>query len=118
MPRRPLRFQLKSGKIGRSKNSSGKAAKLFPAAGQEISIRIYQTVSVRRDEQKIKFQLYSNEAKDFVEKFVAYAHATLGNDLHRQHAYLVRMNDVPEYPRILEIVGEVKESDLMEEVVP
>jgi ribonuclease HI len=100
----------RAGKIGRAKNNRGKAAKLFPAAGQEITIRVYQSTSIRRGEQKIKFELYSPQAKDFIEKFVAYADAALGNDLHRQHTYLVRLNDVPQYPRILEIVGEVKEA--------
>jgi ribonuclease HI len=108
----------RSGKVGRARNNPGKAAKLFSACGQEVTIRVYQTVLVRREEQKIKFELYSAEAKDFVEKFVAYADAVLGNSLHRQHAYVVRMNDVPEYPRILEIVGEVKESDLRQVLVP
>lgn len=108
----------RAGKIGRAKNNRGKASKLFPAAGQEITIRVYQTLPVRREEQKIKFELYSAQAKDFVEKFVAYADASLGNVLHRQHTYVVRLNDVSEYPRILEIVGEVKESDLVEAAVP
>ena len=103
----------RSGKIGRAKNNRGKAAKLFPAGGQEITIRVYQTTTIRRGEQKVKFQLYSIEAKDFVEKFVAYADAALGNELHRQHAYIVRVNHVPQYPRILEIIGEVKEADLV-----
>jgi len=101
------------GKIGRAKSNTGKAAKLFPAAGQEITIRVYQTMPIRREEQKVKFQLYSAQAKDFVEKFVAYADAGVGNELHRQHAYVVRMNDVAAYPRILGIVGEVKEADLV-----
>jgi len=107
----------RSGKIGRSKNNTGKAAQMFHAGGQEISIRVYQTVSIRRNEQKVKFQLYSTEKKDFFEKFTAYADAAVSNDLHRQHVYVVRMNDVPQYPKILEIVAELKESDLVEEVV-
>jgi ribonuclease HI len=108
----------RSGKIGRAKSNIGKAAKLFPAAGQEISIRVYQTMTIRRGEQKVKFQLHSIEAKDFVEKFVAYTDAALGNQLHRQHAYVVRMNDTAAYPRILEIVGEVKEAGLVAVSVP
>jgi ribonuclease HI len=108
----------RSGKIGRAKGGTGKAGKLFPAAGQEITIRVYQTMSIRRDEQKVKFQLYSAQAKDFIEKFVAYADAVLGNELHRQHTYVVRMNDVAGYPRILEIVGEVKEADFVGVSVP
>jgi ribonuclease HI len=108
----------RSGKIGRAKSNTGKAAKLFPAAGQEITIRVYQTMTIGREEQKVKFQLYSVQAKDFIEKFVAYADAALGNELHRQHAYVVLMNDVAAYPRILEIVGEVKEEELVAVSVP
>jgi ribonuclease HI len=108
----------RTGKIGRAKNNSGKAAKLFPAVGQEITIRVYQTLCVRREEQKVKFELYSAQAKDFIEKFVAYTDPHIGNELHRQHTYVVRMNDIPEYPRILEIVSEAKESDLLEVSVP
>ena len=108
----------RSGKIGRAKGNTGKAGQLFPAAGQEITIRIYQTMTIRREEQKVKFQLYSEQAKDFIEKFVAYADAALGNELHRQHSYVVRMNDIAAYPRILEIVGEVKEADLVVAATP
>ena len=103
----------RSGKFGRSKNNTGKAAKMFPATGQEITIRVYQTVTIRRNEQKVKFQIYSVEKKDFFEKFTAYADASVGNELHRQHSYIVRMNDVPQYPQILEVISEVKESDLV-----
>jgi hypothetical protein len=70
-------------------------------------------VTIRRSEQKIKFQTFSSEKKDFFEKFMAYADASVGNNLHRQHSYIVRMNDVPQYPQILEIISEVKESDLV-----
>jgi hypothetical protein len=73
---------------------------------------------IRRGEQKVKFQLYSEQAKDFIEKFVAYADAALGNELHRQHTYVVHMNDIAAYPRILEIVGEVKETDLVVAATP
>jgi ribonuclease HI len=108
----------RSGKIGRAKNNTGKAGKLFPAPGQEITIRVYQTMPIRRGEQNVKFQLYSEQAKDFIEKFVAYADAALCNELHRQHAYVVHMNDIAAYPRILEIVGEVKETDLVLAATP
>lgn len=96
-----------------ARRTTQETAKLFSAAGQQITIRVYQTGTIRRDEQKIKFQLYSPEKHDFFDKFVAYAAAAVGNELHRQHSYVVRMNYVPEYPRILEIVAEVKGSDLV-----
>lgn len=107
----------RSGKIGRSKNNMGQAAKMFPAAGEELAIRIYQTLPVRRDEQKIKFQTYSAEKKDFFDKFLAYTAAALGNGLHRQHVYLVRMNTTPQYPRIEEILAELTETELVPQKV-
>jgi ribonuclease HI len=94
----------RAGKVGRSKNNNRKAAKMFPAAGGDILIRVYQTNAVRRDEQKIRFQTYSQDKNDFFDKYFAYADAPIGNVLHRQHVYLVRMNDVPQYPRIEEIL--------------
>jgi ribonuclease HI len=103
----------RSGKVGRSKNNPGKAAKMFPAAGEELVIRVYHTLPVRRDVQKIKFQTYSNEKKDFFDKYLAYSGSAIGNTLHRQHVYRVRMNAVPQYPRIEEILGELEEAEFV-----
>jgi len=103
----------RSGKIGRSKNNSGKGAKMFPAVGEELVIRIYQTSLVRREVQKIKFQTYSQEKSDFFDKYFAYADAVIGNYLHRQNVYRVRMNAVPQYPLIEEILEELKQPDLL-----
>jgi len=100
-----------SGKIGRSKNNSGKAAKMYPAAGEELVIHIYQTF-VRGNVQKIKFQTFSEEKRDFFDKYVAYAKHTIGNALHRHHVYRVQMNNVSQYPQILEILEEIEEGDL------
>lgn len=113
----PSRVDLgfRSGKVGRSKNSTSAAAQMFPAAGQNIVIRVYQTVAVRRDEQKLKFQVFSEEKKDFFDKFTAYAAPAVGNQLHRQHIYLVRMNDVAQYPRVEEILAELDEADIAAE---
>jgi hypothetical protein len=91
------------------------AARLFPAAGQEAVIRIYYSVCVRRRENKVKFQLFSEEKKGFFEKFVAYANMEIGGALHRHHAYRVQMNSVPQYPRIEEILAELKETELVPE---
>jgi ribonuclease HI len=102
-----------SGKIGRSKNNTGKAPKMFPAAGEELVIRIYGTKPVRRDEQKVKFQTYSEEKRDFFEKYQAYADSSIGNALHRQNVYRVRMNNIPRYPQIEEILEELEESNLV-----
>jgi hypothetical protein len=48
-----------------------------------LSGKIGRAKTTRRGEQKVKFQLFSAQAKDFIEKFVAYADAALGNELHR-----------------------------------
>jgi ribonuclease HI len=107
----------RAGKIGRSKNNTGKAAKMFPAAGEELVIRVYKTESVNREEQKIKFQTFSEEKLDFFDKYTAYADSSIGNALHRQNVYRVRMNNVPQYPRIEEILEELEESDLVGQIV-
>lgn len=105
------------GKIGRSKNNTNKGAKLYPAAGQDPIIRIYHSGIARRERQIFKFQVYDDSKKDFFEKFEAYADSYVGNDLHRMHVYHVRMNDLPRYPQIIEILEELKESELVAQVV-
>jgi ribonuclease HI len=110
----PLRTDsgFRAGKVGRSRNNTGKAARMFPATGRELVIRVYGTKSVRRNEQKIKFQTYDEEKRDFFEKYQAYAHSSVGNELHRHHIYRVRMNDIPQYPQMVEIVAELQQCDL------
>ena len=82
----------RSGKIGRSKTIPAKQRGCTPAAGEELVVRIYQTL-VRGNVQKVKFQTFSEEKKDFFDKYFAYAADAIGNALHRQHVYRVRMND-------------------------
>ena len=103
----------RAGKIGRSKNSTAKAAKMYVAAGDEPVIRVYGTQYVRRNEQKIKFQTYSEEKGDFFDKYQAYACSAVGNSLHRHHIYRVRMNRTPQYPQIEEIIAELRKCDLV-----
>lgn len=101
------------GKIGRPKNKSKQAARLYPAAGQKPIIRIYKSDRVRRDVQLFKFEVYDEDKRDFFEKFEAYTNAAVGNELHRQNVYHVRVNEVCRYPQILEILAKLKESDLV-----
>lgn len=105
------------GKIGRPKNNSKKAARLFPAAGQEVILRIYKSGMARRGLQIFRFEMYDEPRKDFFEKFEAYADSAIGDRLHRQHVYLVRMNSVLRFPKILEILKELKESELMSPIL-
>jgi len=101
------------GKIGRARNSSKRAATPYPAASDEVIIYIYRTQVAQRGVQTIRFQTYSEERKDFFEKFWALADDAIGNLLHRGNAFLVRMNDVPENPRIIEIVEALKMKNLI-----
>jgi ribonuclease HI len=101
------------GKIGRSKNKTGKAASLYPAAGQELIVRIYHSGMARRGLQVFKFQVYDDVRKDFFDKFEAYADSSVGDQLHRQNVYRVRMNAVPRFPKILEILAQLQESELV-----
>jgi hypothetical protein len=106
-----------AGNVGWSKNNTGAASRMFPAAGDELVIRVYGTRVVRRDEQRVKFQTFCEDTQDFFDKYHAYCDAPIGNALHRQHVYRVRMNDVPQYPRIEEIIEELQESDLVHQSV-
>jgi len=94
----------KPGKIGRARSKNTKAAKPYPAAGEEIAICVYKTESTRRGVQAIKFQTYCEEQHDFFEKFWARANDFIGSSLHRGNVYRVRMNDEPGNPRIVEIL--------------
>ena len=106
MPAR-VDWGFRSGKVGRSRNNTKKAAKLYPAAGEEVVILIYNSVIARKDVQLFKFQVFDASRGDFFDKFEAYAGPEIGNNLHRGNVYRVRMNDVPRYPQILEIVEEL-----------
>jgi len=106
-----------AGNVGWSRNRTRAAARMFPSAGDEPIIRVYGTEVVRRSEQKVKFQTFCEERRDFFDKYYAYADSALGNALHRQHVYRVRMNNVPQYPRIEEIIEELQESDLVNQSV-
>jgi len=106
------------GKIGRPKNNSKKAAKLFPAAGQTLIIRPYKSDMARREIQVFRFEVWDELKGMFYEKFSAYSNNTIGNELHRQNVYQVRMNDVPSYPQVIEISWTMKEKDFLAQTAP
>lgn len=101
------------GKIGRSRNNDGKAAKPYPADGREITILIYNTRPNRKGTQTIRFQTYAETERDFFEKFWARAEDRLGNSLHRGNCYSVRMNDMSDNPRIVEITAVLDKAELI-----
>ena len=101
------------GKIGRPKNDVKKAARLYPAAGQVTIFRPYNSLTVRRGLELFKVQEFDEARKDFFEKFEVYVDSALGNELHRQRAFRVRLNDLPRFPQIVEVLEELKESDIV-----
>jgi ribonuclease HI len=103
----------KKGKIGRPKNNSKKPAQLYPAAGQTPIIRPYKSDMAAREIQLFKFEVWDDGKKLFFDKFEAYTDNAIGNELHRQNVYQVRMNDIPRYPQILEILWSRKEKDFV-----
>lgn len=103
----------KPGKVGRARNNNRKAAQPYPAAGDERIVLVYGTAPLRRGFQKVKFQTYSGEERDFFDKFWAEAEDCIGNSLHRGNAFCVRMNALPNCPRILEIVATLPKGELI-----
>jgi ribonuclease HI len=100
------------GKVGRSKVKGKRtSAALFPAKGQQAIIHIYRTNLVSKVD-KIDFDLYSEEKREFTGKFRAYSDAIVASDLHRGHFYRVRFNDDPAYPRIESIVEYLSKESL------
>ena len=106
---RPMEIDrgFRGGKVARSKTKTRKASTLFPAHGQEAVINIYRKRLPGKTEDKIYFDLYSDEQKEFTDKHHAFTNAAIAADLHRSHCYRVRFNDDPKHPFIEAILCEV-----------
>lgn len=102
-----------SGKVGRPKNNSKRGASMYPANGQMPIIRPYKSDMARRNVQLFKFEVWDEVRGVFFEKFEAYTCNEIGNQLRRQNVYQVRMNDIPGYPQILEIIWSRKEAEFL-----
>jgi len=98
----------RTGKVGRSRGNVAGVAAVFPATGQEVVLRIYQTGAYRRTggENKIKFQTFSDSLRDFSAKFMAYASLDIGSLLHRGRVYRVRFNSDLKYPIVVAVLEE------------
>lgn len=96
-------YGYQSGKIAGTRTGIKKAALLFPANGQEITIRVYRKSVYGKNENaqyKIYFDEYSKSEKVFTMKYVAYR----GKDciqLERNNCYKARFNTEPTYPVII-----------------
>jgi ribonuclease HI len=83
------------------------SATRYPARGQKAVIRIYRKQMMGRGEEKIRFDLFSEEKQVFVASYYAFATSSLAATLHRQHCYRVRFNADKNYPKIVELTEEV-----------
>ena len=83
------------------------AATQFPARGQTAVIRPYRKKLMGKGEEKVRFDVFSEETRAYTESCYAFASPAIAAELHRQHGYRVRFNDLPKYPQIIEIVEEV-----------
>jgi len=81
------------------------------ARGQELIMRPYAKKVMERTngENRIKFDIFSEEQGTYIAKRYAFASPELALDLHCPHGYRVRCNDSQGYPQILApIIEEVK----------
>ncbi|MEY2565010.1 MAG: ribonuclease [Verrucomicrobiota bacterium] len=98
----------KGGKVARSKTIGKRsAASMFGATGQEAIIRIYRSGLLGRIDHKIHFDVFSEQAGEFVHKAFAYASPQVAVELHRHHCYRVCFNNKPRHPIIERIVEEL-----------
>jgi len=97
----------RGGKVARSKAKIKRASTLFPAHGQEVVINIYRKRLPGKTEDKIYFDLFSEEQKEFSAKYHAFTTAEIAMDLHRGNCYRVRFNNDAKHPVIETILGHV-----------
>lgn len=94
------------GKIGRAKLKG--TATMFRASNQEIVIRVVGSKAVGPSrENRFVFEIFDEKTKTYLAKHFAYCTPEVGALLHRQRGFRVRMNDLPDYPRIVEVMEEV-----------
>jgi hypothetical protein len=79
----------------------------FPANGQLAVIRPYKKTLLGKSENKVRFDVFSEDSGTYTQSCYAFASPALAAELHRQHGYRVRFNDTPNYPQITEIIEEV-----------
>jgi hypothetical protein len=78
------------------------------AKGGIETIRIYRSGIIGKKSHKITFDLYDEGAARYAEKCYVYAEIDLVSQLHRQHCYRVRFNDVLKHPMIEEVIEEIR----------
>lgn len=118
--RRPTNVDrgFRGGKVARSKTPGRSASTLFSARGQELAINVYRKKLAGRTEDKIYFDLFSEDKGEFTAKYHAFTTAEIAHELHRSHRYRVRFNDNQKHPVIECILNEVTVDDKMPTPIP
>jgi len=102
-------FGYRSGDIARTK--LGGSATSFPANGQGEINRVYRKDMVDRGKRiryKIRFEAFPAERRGFRATHFAYIPPDMEDRLHRNHSYLVRLNNNPNYPNIETVIDEIQ----------
>lgn len=101
----------RQGKVGRARRGDKSAPKPYPAAGETLTIKVYGTEAIARDVQSVKFHAFDEKAQDFLVKYSAQTTNEIGNSLHRGNLFRIRMNDIPQNPRIIEILEQLDKEE-------
>ncbi len=95
-----------SGQVARSM-VKGPATR-FAASGQTAVVRIYRKNLMASGENKVRFDVVAEDLRSYAASCYAFASGEMCLDLHRHHVYRLRFSANPNYPEIVELVGEVK----------
>jgi ribonuclease HI len=93
-----------AGKFTSSRCTDKKAATIFPANNDELSVRVYVKKIYGKNEKevyKITFGIFNEVSRFYDKKFYAYKDKQCMT-LKRNNCYKIKMNDNPNYPIILE----------------
>ena len=79
------------------------------ARGQTLVIRPFakKIMARTKGENRIKFDVFSEELQTFTTKRYAFCSPELAHEMHSHHGYRVQCNDNPNYPQIVTMIEEV-----------
>jgi ribonuclease HI len=91
----------KPGAVTRSMVKGGSAER-FDAAGQILVVRPYAKKPMLKGNDRISFNIFDEETREYKGKFYAFAGAMLSFELHKGNGHRVRFNSDPHFPQLLE----------------
>ncbi len=78
----------------------------FPAAGQEAIIWPFVKKPIRKNVERITFNIFLETTQTFESKFYAFATSLISFELHSWRNWRVKFNSDPKHPQILQVVEE------------